>query len=304
MPPGRPEPDHPIGGVIPTENGPNGQVPTTSGEEDDGAMTNATEPRTEPLPPPVADDAVPPPPSRGAPTAFAPADPPSRGRERTAGHVAALVIGCLALLPALGMLAGGIAITVAHGVADDGYFDVTLDRVDSDGVAVAAVDLWDAAADDEDWPWVLDWLDPDIRLEASGGRVTDEIFIGIAATDDIETYLDGAAFDEITSFDDREPVYAPRAGDDSVAPPTEQDFWVVEAAGPGEQRLDWEARNGNWSVVVMNADGSADVDADVTVGVSSDAVLPIGIVVLVLGGIGVLGAVALIVIGARGRAVR
>ena len=267
-------------------------------------MTNATEPHTESLPPPVVDDAVPPPPNRTAPTAFAPAEPPRPGRQRTAGHVAALIVGCLALLPALGMLTGGIAITVAHGVADDGYFDVTLDRVDSDGVAIAAVDLWDTVADDEDWPWVLDWLDPDIRLEARGARSGDEVFVGIAATDDIEAYLEGAAFDEITSFDNREAVYSPRAGDDVVAAPTDQDFWVAEAGGPGVQRLDWEARNGNWSVVVMNTDGTADVAADVTVGVSSDAVLPIGIVLIVLGGIGVLGSVALIVIGARGRAAR
>lgn len=265
-------------------------------------MTNATEPRTEPLPPPVVDDAVPPPPT--APTAFAPGGPPPSGRQRTAGHIAALIVGCLALLPALGILTGGVAITVAHGVADDGYFDVTFDRVDSDGVAIAAVDLWDAAADDEDWPWVLDWLDPDIRIEARGARSTDDVFIGIAATDDIEAYLAGTSFDEITSFDDREPVYSPHAGDEVVAAPTDQDFWVADASGPGVQQLDWEARNGNWSVVVMNADGSADVAADVTVGVSSDAVLPIGIVLIVLGGIGVLGSVALIVIGARGRAAR
>ena len=267
-------------------------------------MTNATEPQTEPLPPPVVDDAVPPPPSPTTPTSFAPAEPPAPGRQRTAGHIAALIVGCLALLPALGMLTGGVAITVAHGVADDGYFDVTLDRVDSDGVAIAAVDLWETAADDEDWPWVLDWLDPDIRLEATGARSTDEVFIGIAATDDIEAYLDGAAFDEITSFDNREPVYAPRPGDVAVDAPTDQTFWVAEASGPGVQQLDWEARNGNWSVVVMNADGSAEVAADVTVGVSSDAVLPIGIVLIVLGGIGLLGSVALIVVGARGRAAR
>ena len=266
-------------------------------------MTNATEPATSPLPPPAAHEAVPPPPSRTTP-AFSPIEPSTPGRRRNAGHIAALIVGALALLPSLGILVGGLLVTVAHGVADDGYFDVTLDRVDSDGVAVAAVDLWDAVADDEDWPWVIDWLDPDIRLEARGARSTDEVFIGIAATDDIEAYLDDVAFDEITSFDDREPVYAPRPGHGAVDAPTGQTFWVAEASGPGVQQLDWEARNGNWSVVVMNADGSDEVVADVTVGVSSDAVLPTGIALIVLGGIGLVGSVALIVIGARGRAAR
>ncbi|MCB0967334.1 MAG: hypothetical protein KDB37_10905, partial [Ilumatobacter sp.] len=266
-------------------------------------MTNATEPQTDltgdPLPPPVSNDSPPPsPPSPpNPPTAFAPT-PPRRGREHHAGHIIALVVGCLAILPSLGMLTGGIFVTVAHGVADDGYFDVTLDRVESDGVAVAAVDLWEDAADDEDWPWVLDFLDPDIRLDAIGGSSADELFIGIGRTDDVEAYLADASFDEVTDFRDREPVYLPHVGDaDTVAAPTEQTFWVAETSGPGEQRLDWEARNGDWSVVVMNADGSPGVSADVTVGVSSDAVLPIGIVLVVLGAIGVLGSVALIVIG-------
>lgn len=277
-------------------------------------MTNATDPHREPFPPPdpsasIDEPVAPPPSAPDAPTTgFAPVPTtspapvaPSR-REHSAWHVIAIVVGCLAILPSLGLLTGGIVVTVAQGVADDGYFDVTLDRVESDGVAVAAVDLWESAADDEDWPWILDWLDPDIRIDARGGASTDDVFVGIAPTGDVEAYLADASFDEVTDFRDREPVYASQAGDATVDPPTEQNFWVAEAAGPGEQRLDWEARNGNWSVVVMNADGSPGVAADVTVGVSSDAVLPIGIVLIVLGAIGVLGSVALIIVGARGRA--
>lgn len=266
-------------------------------------MTNATEPHTESLPPPVIDDAVPPPPNPTTPTAFAPGEPSTPGRERNAGHIAALIIGCLALLPALGILTGGIAVTVAHGVADDGYFDVTLDRVTSDGVAIAAVDLWDAAAEDEDWPWVLDWLDLDIRIRADGAANTDEVFIGIARTDDVEAYLGDAAFDELTDFVDRRPVYTSRNGsnDVAVASPVDQTFWVAQITGPGEQQLDWEARNGDWSVVVMNADGSPGVAADVTVGVRSGAVLPVGITLIVFGAIGTIISVVLIVVGARGR---
>jgi len=251
------------------------------------------------LPPPAAP--VPP----GPPAAFAPPStgptPPSR--RRTGWHIAAIVVGCLMLLPALGMVAGGTALTVASSVNDDGYFDVTFDRVESDGVAVASVDLWDEAAQDEDWPWVLDWLDLDIRVRADGAATTDEVFIGIARTQDVEAYLADASFDEVTDFVDREPVYLAHDGTSDVAvpAPVDQTFWTEQVAGSGEQQLDWAARNGNWSVVVMNADGSPGVAADVTVGVHSDAVLPIGIVLIVLGGIGTILSVVLIVIGARGR---
>jgi hypothetical protein len=225
-------------------------------------------------------------------------------RKHSVGHIIAIVAGCLMILPSLGLLAGGITLTVAHGVADDGFFVVTLDRVESDGVAVAAVDLWDEAAEDEDWPWVLDWLDLDIRIEADPALTPDEVFIGIARTDDVEGYLADARWDEVGDFVDREPVYVARGaavGDDVVAvePPAEQTFWTAQVTGDDE-RLEWEARNGDWSVVVMNADGTPGVAADVTVGVHSGAVLPIGILLIVFGGIGTIVSVVLIAFGARG----
>jgi hypothetical protein len=270
-------------------------------KEHDEGMTNVTEPHRDELPPPAA-PAIPPPPA-----AFGPVGPtPSEPRTRSVGHIIAIVAGCLMILPSLGMLAGGITLTVAQGVADDGFFDVTVDRVESDGVAVAAVDLWDEAAEDEDWPWVLDWLDLDIRIEADPTLTTDEIFVGIARTDDVEAYLADARWDEVTDFVDREPVYAAH-GDQlsdepaAIEPPTEQAFWSAQVTGDDVERLEWEARNGDWSVVVMNADGTPGVAADVTVGVQSGAVLPIGILLIVFGGLGTIVSVVLIVIGARGR---
>ena len=47
------------------------------------------------------------------------------------GRIAAIVIGVLLAVPALGFLVGGAALTVGYVTerADDGYFDVTLDRL-------------------------------------------------------------------------------------------------------------------------------------------------------------------------------
>jgi hypothetical protein len=258
-------------------------------------MTNVTDSHRDALPPPSA-PAIPPPPVASGPVG------PTPPRKRSTGHIIAIVAGCLMVLPSLGMLAGGITLTVAHGVADDGFFDVTLDRVESDGVAVASVDLWDEAAEEEDWPWVLDWLDLDIRVEADAVVSTESVFVGIARTSDVEAYLANSRWDEVTDFVDHEPVYATRGqGGRAVEPPTEQTFSTAQATGDGVEQLGWEARNGDWSVVVMNADGSPGVAADVTVGVHSGAVQPIGIVLIVFGGIGTIVSVLLIVLGARGR---
>jgi hypothetical protein len=277
--------------------------------EDDGGMDadldTSSSDQLPPPPPPTADPTSGPaaaPPVPPVPDGTVPAPPGPGGRHRTGWHIAAIIAGCFMVLPSLGMLAGGTTLAIANSVAtDDGYFDVTLDRLESDGVAVAAVDLWEEAAEDEDWPWVLDFIDLDIRLRVDGIRATDDVFVGIARSDDVEGYLDDAAFSELIDFDHRDPDYVEHGGAGTVPAPAEQDFWTASATGDGEQELTWEARNGRWSVVVMNADGTPGVEADVEVGVRSDVVTPIAVTLIVLGGIGTLAAIALIVVGARGR---
>lgn len=262
-------------------------------------MTNTmTERPTDQLPPPEPPATVPP----------VPAAVPPGGRRRSGWHVAAVIAGCLLLLPGLGVGAGGLATTLASTVGtDDGYFEVTLDRVESDGVAIAAIDLWDEAADDDGWPWTLDWLDVDVRLTVDGAGDSDEVFVGLARSDDVETYLEDATYSELVDIDDRRARFAVRtrladlSGEPAVDSPRNQDFWTATAIGSGDQQLDWEARGGRWSVVVMNADGSPGVAADVEVGVHSDAVTPIGVTLLVIGGVMTLTAITLIVVGARGR---
>ena len=46
-------------------------------------------------------------------------------------RIAAVVVGVLLALPALGLLAGGAALTVGYAIEhdDDGYFDATLERL-------------------------------------------------------------------------------------------------------------------------------------------------------------------------------
>jgi hypothetical protein len=83
--------------------------------------------------------------------------------------------------------------------------------------------------------------------------------------------------------------------------PGDQSFWVASADGSGTQALTWDARDGNWQVVVMNADGSRNVDASLAIGAELPNLLWMGIAALAVGGL-VLGiAVLLVVLGARRR---
>ena len=42
-----------------------------------------------------------------------------------------------------------------------------------------------------------------------------------------------------------------------------QEFWTAKAHGTGRQTLDWRPETGSYSIVLMNADASQDIDFDV-----------------------------------------
>lgn len=233
-----------------------------------------------------------------------PTPPPPGQRKLGAGHVVAIIGGFLLLIPGLGMFGGGALALTGQAIAtdDDGYFEFTLDRLAADGVAIATADLrFDGDAEATDW--LLDWLDVDVRLQVDGARSTGDVFVGIARSDDVDRYLTGSAYSELVEVDGRTPVYLTMSGDRRIETPLTQQFWTVSESGPGMQELTWEARPGRWSVVVMNADGSPDVAADVEVGAKTGALTPIAVTLLVMGGLLVAVSVGLIVGGARGRRV-
>ena len=70
-------------------------------------------------------------------------------------RIVALVIGCVLLLPALGMLLGGGALALVYATQrnDDGYLDVTIDQLQTPTVAITGEDVRFAAD-----PGSPDWL--------------------------------------------------------------------------------------------------------------------------------------------------
>jgi hypothetical protein len=216
-------------------------------------------------------------------------------------RVVALVIGCVLIIPALGMLIGGGALAIAYATQrdDGGYFDVTVDSLESPTVAVTGEDV-KFSAEPGSPDWVIDAIDLDIRLRATSLDPDRPIFIGIARQADLDAYLDGVAHDRVVRFEGEFPAYRRAPGSDEIGAPVDQLFWVQSASGTGQQELVWEATGGRWAAVVMNADGSADVAATMTIGARSDIVLPLALVLLGLGLALTAAAVVLIIVGASG----
>lgn len=218
------------------------------------------------------------------------------------GRIAALVIGCLLAFPAIALLFGGSALGLGYlfGRGNDGYFDTTLERLSTESVAITAEDIA-FAAEPGSPDWVIDSLDADVRLRATSAAADRDVFIGIGREADVDAYLAGVAHVEVTDLtEELDPVYSARSGGLVISPPVEQDFWVTSAAGPGTQQLDWEPSAGRWAAVLMNADGSPVVAADVNVGVKAAFLLPLMLIMLGIGSVLTVAAVGLIIAGAHG----
>ncbi len=146
------------------------------------------------------------------------------------------------------------------------------------------------------WTTMPEFVSPpdDIRVQgvATGSEM---IFMGIAPADAVAGYLDGVVHDEITAWESRadditDVVYTRNDGATDPAAPETEGFWVASVSGSGEQALDWTIETGEWALVIMNADGSPDVSADVRFGVARlSALLPIGLVSLVVGLVALVG---------------
>jgi hypothetical protein len=220
-----------------------------------------------------------------------------------AGRVVAIVIGSILGLIGVGLLIGGIAATVAYGVArdDDGYF-----RTDEIHLATTTAAITSDSVDLGGAPGDADWLTErgdfatvSISLQPAGsGR---SVFAGIGPTGEVERYLGSVARDRVTDYDDSTVSYERLDGSATAAPPGDQTFWVAKAETGESGALTWNVESGDWTVVLMNADGSSGVDANVRVGIKIDWLLPVAIVLMVVGLLLLVGGILLAVLVGRGR---
>jgi hypothetical protein len=240
-----------------------------------------------PPPGPVAATAPPP-----APAGSAAGAPPSYGTSGgwSVGRVVAAVIGALLLLTSTGLLVGGGALAWADTTQrDDGYVWTPTDDLATDGYALAVEDLTLDTAGDE---WVVDEVLGDARLEVTAADQSDEVFVGVARAADAAGYLDGVAYREIDELGPDGGLDEGRdnSGGAPAGVPGDEDFWVASTEGDGTQTLTWTPSDGDWTVVVMRADGTAGLDVDARAGVTAPGLpwlwgglLIVGGVFLVLG---------------------
>ena len=177
----------------------------------------------------------------------------------SAGRVILIVVGSIGVLFGLALLAGGGFLLWADRTQrEDGYLTTPTERFATSTYALTRTRF---EVDTEGAGWLLNesWFGKvRIRGESPGAKM---LFIGIGPEAAVARYLGSVAHVSVQDidFDPFRVKYFPIAGGAPQAPPTEQRFWAVSASGVGTQTVTWKVREGDWSVVLMNADGSRSV---------------------------------------------
>jgi hypothetical protein len=217
----------------------------------------------------------------------------------SAGRVILIVLGSIGVLFGLAVMAGGGFLLWADRTQrDDGYLTTPTERFATPSYALTRTRL---EVDTNGAGWVLNesWFGKiRIRGESPGGET---LFIGVGPAADVARYLGSVAHANVQDidFDPFRATYLTVTGGAPQGPPTDQHFWAVSASGVGTQTLTWKVRDGDWSVVLMNADGSRGVAADVDLGAKLSFLLWVAIGVLVGGVLVAGGSTALVVLAAR-----
>ncbi|MCT9868231.1 DUF4389 domain-containing protein [Paenarthrobacter aurescens] len=216
------------------------------------------------------------------------------------GHVVLLIVGIVLSLVGFTLAAAGaVATWLASSQNDGSFFTSPTERYTVSSRALVSPQL-DAVG--EGTPERLPFDVGTLRLRASATEAGREVFIGIAPQNEVDAYLAGVHHTELreVKFQPFRPVYTDIPGSSTPATPGAQQFWAASASGTGEQELTWNIAPGNWTVVVMNADASDGVSADLQAGFRSDLMRPAAMGLLFAGVLAILIGVPLLVLGAVG----
>ena len=222
---------------------------------------------------------------------------PAGSPARTAGVIA----GALLLLVGLGGTGAGGGLLWLEAQRDSaGYVTTPEERFSDSGYALR-FDAEDMAPVDQDWPWIEDILG-DVRVNVSDVDAG-PVFAGIARTADVTRYLGGVPHRRFDGYQGYQHMAGTSPMRDSRPPSSPEDLriWTDSASGTGVLVLDWQPQPGDWSLVVMNADARPGVRADIAVGATAPALLPVAFTVLAVGVVFLVGGAVLIALAARPR---
>jgi len=196
-----------------------------------------------------------------------------KGRRRS--RIILFVVCILLLILGVSAILGGVVILVLNqGTDEDGFALSNVYEVRSSACAFA---LWVSPAK---IPSYLSWLGTENLVETkwvveSVGS-SNELFVGWTKADDGEGYVNSFRFETPPSWNWFLWPYSPEITVPSSAvygtgapsrSPAEEPFWLASDTSSASVELDWspvwDIEEGRNILIIMNSDGSSDVEADV-----------------------------------------
>ena len=172
----------------------------------------------------------------------------------TRRRVALLVTGGIVSGLAVALLSGGAWALAQDRSARDagGYVSLaTTSRLDTGTYALVS----ELHGDGPSWLYGSAVMgDARVRATSQNGQ---SLFVGIARTADVSRYLGGAGYATVEHIATN--AVTTHAGGAPATAPAQLSIWAASTQGTGERTLTWQPRDGDWSIVVMNADASAGV---------------------------------------------
>jgi hypothetical protein len=214
----------------------------------------------------------------------------------TAGRIVSVVLGGVLLFAATGAMVAGGGLLWAHATQrHDGYIMSSSTPVETDHYAVRTDSF---RLEGSGLDWTIGNVLGTVRFRAESGHDHGALFLGVGRTADVDGYLRGVGVTELTSFGARwngrlvgmwHPI--DHSGSAPAVPPGRAGVWVASAEGEGTRALTWRPSEGDWTVVMMRADGTPGVAAHVQVGATLPGLawigagaLGAGVVLLAVGG--------------------
>jgi hypothetical protein len=213
-----------------------------------------------------------------------------------AKKVLLIVFGAIGALIGVGLAVGGFVLLAL--TSGDGYFGTATETLTTSTYALVG------EADAVETGGRADDVDVTARVTVSSPTGA-PLFVGVGPRTDVEQYLAGVAYEEVTDvrFSPFRYDTIRRTGTGTPDPPGDQPFWQARASGTGEQRIEFPLDSGGaFRVAVMNADASQEVEARASFAVRVPFLRRLGVIFAVVGVLLALVGLALLIWGIRTKA--
>jgi hypothetical protein len=198
------------------------------------------------------------------------------------GRIIGLIfVGLLALM-SLGIIFTGAVLAWVHeSRGADGFLTTSTEQLSTPTAALTSAK---GAINVGGIGWFADHLGT-IRISATSTNGK-PLFIGVGRRADVDAWLSSTGVDQIDDLQ-LEPFQAtikrtPGTVEALRAPRT-QKFWTATSAGTTAQILDWKITEGDWAVVVTNADGTPEVAVEARFGAKFSWLGPLSLGIIITG---------------------